>query len=102
MAKARRIQTASHNDTTVTVALRRRLLRGCEDAAAVVRVLCRRRDLAVQSSPPWRQSRSNGAAKKNGKSRTTRKEQLVCARCRLSKQHWPYCGLSGEEHVVEE
>ncbi|RNF20668.1 uncharacterized protein Tco025E_03695 [Trypanosoma conorhini] len=103
MAGARQPRAAPRNDTTVTVALRRRLLQGSDDAnAAVVRVSWRRRDLALRTPPPWRPSRTAGAEKSRAQGRGPRKGQPLCARCRLSRREWQYCGLTGEQHVVEE
>ncbi|ESL11976.1 hypothetical protein TRSC58_00265 [Trypanosoma rangeli SC58] len=102
MAGVRRPQGASHKETTVTVALRRRLLQCSEDTAAVVRVVWRRRDLVISSPPPWRLPCATAAGKPRLEGRRLRKDQLLCAKCRLSKREWQYCGLTGEQHVVEE
>ncbi|RNE96650.1 hypothetical protein TraAM80_09693 [Trypanosoma rangeli] len=102
MAGVRQPQGAPHKDTTVTVALRRRLLQCSEDTAAVVRVVWRRRDLVMPSPSPWRLSQTTAAGEPRSQSRRPRKDQLLCAMCRLSKREWQYCGLTGEQHVVEE
>ncbi|KAH9584080.1 hypothetical protein LSM04_007263 [Trypanosoma melophagium] len=86
---------------TVEMALRHRLL-GSNGAAVVVRVIRRRSDLPPQASPLWKQKGTTITPPKVNKRKSVRKERVICAACRLSKLEWPYCGLSGNPHVLEE
>ncbi|KEG07080.1 hypothetical protein DQ04_10991020 [Trypanosoma grayi] len=92
---------------TVSLALRRHLqavdgsVAAAEAATATVRVLRRRRNLEPQAPPPWRTPKREAAQRKQ-ENKKPRGSRQVCGRCRLNMAEWPYCGLSGDPHALEE
>ncbi|AAZ13125.1 hypothetical protein, conserved [Trypanosoma brucei brucei TREU927] len=72
------------------------------DFSGYTRVLARRRSvIPLQLVKKMGESKSDTTGGR-GNGRRLRKATLTCMRCRLSMLDWPYCGMTGEPHRMEE